>query len=449
MNRWRDSFSVYADRRVRALLFLGFSSGLPLALVFATLSAWLTEIGLSLKTIGFISLVGIAYSLKFLWSPIVDRMRLPVLSGQFGRRRAWMLVSQTGVIGAILAISLTDPSRAGGLWWTVFWAVALAFASATQDIVIDAYRTEILEEEKLGAGAASLILGYRVAMLTSGGGALILAQYWGWGVAYAAMAVLMGTGVVTTLLSPEPDVRQSRQSYYLEYVAVKWSERHSGLPEGLRAALTWIYSAVFCPFREFATRPGWVAVLLFVALYKYGDALLGTMATPFYLKIGFSLAEIGVISKGFGLVMTLAGAAIGGLLVARLGILKALLICGLLQAASNLVFAVQAAVGADLAMLGFTIGFENLTGGMGTTAFVAYLSSLCNVAYTATQYALLSSLMATTRTVFASGGGWLAEQMDWVSFFLLTTVAAVPGLLLLVWMMRRYPASRFSQEEGG
>jgi len=439
VNRWRESFGVYADKRMRTLLFLGFSSGLPLALVFATLSAWLTDIGLSLRTIGFISLVGIAYSLKFLWAPIVDRMKLPVLSTRFGRRRAWMLISQFAIIGAIIAISLTDPSEAGGLWWTVFWAVALAFASATQDIVIDAYRTEILEEEKLGAGAASLILGYRVAMLTSGGGALIVAQYWGWGVAYAAMAVLMGIGVVTTLRSLEPDVRQSEQSFELESVASKWADRHQGLPTGLWSALTWTYTAVFCPFREFATRPGWVAVLLFVALYKYGDALLGVMATPFYLKIGFSLAEVGVISKGFGLVMTLVGAAIGGLLVARLGILKALLICGLLQAASNLVFAIQAAVGADLAMLSFTIGFENLTGGMGTTAFVAYLSSLCNVAYTATQYALLSSLMATTRTVFASGGGWLAEQMDWVSFFLVTTLAALPGLVLLVWMMRRYP----------
>jgi PAT family beta-lactamase induction signal transducer AmpG len=246
----------------------------------------------------------------------------------------------------------------------------------------------------------------------------------------------MLVGVVTVLVNPEPQVRVSAESERLEAAA---AARLAGAPSGLRAAAVWIHGAVIAPFAEFMTRPGWIAILLFIVLYKYGDALLGFMATPFYLRIGFSLAEVGVISKGWGLAMTLAGAGLGGWMVARFGIMKSLLFCGVLQAMSNLVFALQAWVGYSLPMLTVTIGVENLTGGMGTTAFVAYLSSLCNVAYTATQYALLSSLMATARTALAAGGGWLADQTGWVLFFLLTTLAALPGLLLLLWMMRRFP----------
>jgi PAT family beta-lactamase induction signal transducer AmpG len=251
------------------------------------------------------------------------------------------------------------------------------------------------------------------------------------------MAAVMLVGIATVLLNPEPQVRATRESERLEAAAAK---RFAGAPAALRGAAVWLHGAVVSPFVEFMTRPGWALVLLFIVLYKYGDALLGFMATPFYLRMGFSLAEVGVISKGWGLAMTLLGAGLGGWMVARFGIMRSLLFCGVLQALSNLVFALQAWVGYSLPMLVVTIGVENLTGGMGTTAFVAYMSSLCNVAYTATQYALLSSLMATARTALAAGGGWLADQTGWVLFFLLTTTAALPGLLLLVWMMRRYPA---------
>jgi len=436
--RGRDALRVYSDRRVLSLLFLGFSSGLPLALTGATLAARLSQAGVSLTEIGLFGLVGIAYTLKFVWSPVVDRMPLPLLTRRFGRRRGWMLLAQAALIIGIAGMAPVDPAAPDGLTRTVMWALVVAFASATQDIVIDAYRTEILEDAKLGAGAANLVFGYRIAMLASGGGALIIAAFGGWTMAYAAMAVAMLVGVATVLLNPEPAVRATVESERLEAAV---ATRFAAAPAGVRAVATWLHGAVICPFAEFMTRPGWIVILLFIVLYKYGDALLGFMATPFYLRIGFSLAEVGVISKGWGLAMTLAGAGLGGWMVARYGILKSLLICGVLQAASNLVFAAQAWVGYSLPMLTVTIGVENLTGGMGTTAFVAYMSSLCNVAYTATQYALLSSLMAAARTVLAAGGGWLADQTGWVSFFLLTTVAALPGLLLLLWMMRRFPAA--------
>ena len=437
---WIDSASVYFERRVLSLLFFGFSSGLPLLLVYSTLSAWLKEVGVSKTAIGFVSLVGTAYALKFLWSPIVDRMPLPILTRLLGRRRSWMLVSQIALIVAIYGMANSNPETAEGLWRMVFWAVMVAFASATQDIVIDAYRTEILDDERLGAGAANLVFGYRVAMLSAGGGALIVADFAGWSWAYMAMAALVFVGIITVLVNPEPAARSSRESDELEKKGRAFLERNGHLPGAVLGAAEWLYAGVICPFVEFMSRRGWVAVLLFVALYKYGDALLGVMAIPFYLEMGFSKTEIGAISKGFGLAMTLIGAGLGGVLVARYGILRALLFCGVLQAASNLVFALQAWVGYSVPMLMVTIAAENLSGGMGTTAFVAYLSSLTNVAYTATQYALLSSLMAFARTIFASGSGWLADQMDWISFFLVTTLAALPGLILLIWMLRTFPA---------
>jgi PAT family beta-lactamase induction signal transducer AmpG len=326
-------------------------------------------------------------------------------------------------------MATTDPSNSESRYWTIVWALAVAFASATQDIAIDAYRTEILPERQLGAGAANLVFGYRIGMLAAGGGALIAADQIGWGAAYVIMAALMAVGVGAVFVNPEP-----RQSPVPENPAAlpsaDWFKRASG----------WVYSAVCLPFLDFMRRPGWVVILLFVAAYKYGDALLGVMATPFYLQTGFSLTEIGVVTKGFGLVMTLVGAGLGGVAVARWGVVRALLFCGVLQAASNLVFIAQAWVGYSMPMLMVTISVENLTGGMGTTAFVAYLSSLCNIAYTATQYALLSSMTAAARTFFAAGGGWLAERVDWIEYFALTTLAALPGLLLLMWMMRRFPS---------
>jgi len=425
LKNWRRSLEVYLDRPVAVLGVFGFASGLPLALVFATLSAWLAEAGVSKTVIGLFAWASTAYTIKFLWSPLVDRLPLPLLTRMLGQRRAWLLLSQLAVVATIIGLGTTDPNEA--LQWTAVWAVVLAFASATQDIVADAYRVESLDDERMAAGAAIFVFGYRVAMLVSGGGALIIAGYADWFWAYTVMACLMGIGILATLFSPEP-----------ERMSVEQAPDDKADPWPVRA---WhrIQEAVIEPFADFMTRPGWIAVLIFIVLYKYGDALLGNMANPFYIETGFSTQEIGVISKTWGLVLTLLGGFVGGVFAARYGILKALLVGGVLQMLSNPVFALQAYIGYSVPMLTVTIAIENFTGGMATMAFVAYLSSLCNVAYTATQYALLSSLAAFARTILSSGGGWLADQVDWVSYFLLTALAALPGLVLLVWLIRRYP----------
>lgn len=417
---WRSAAQVYLEFRVLLILLLGFSSGLPLLLVYGTLSAWLHEEGVSLTVIGWFSVASAAYAFKFLWAPLVDRCPLPGLTSWLGQRRGWLLMSQFCVIGATLALGGSNP--AGDLFWTAFWAVALAFASATQDIVVDAYRIEILDERQMGAGASNYVVGYRVATFAAGAGALVLADLAGWFIAYAVMAGLVLVGITATLLGREPSRSEVTESDLSE--------------QSFTAGL---YDAVWMPFVDFMTRANWPVILLFVALYKYGDALLGVMANPFYLDIGFTKTEIGLVTKGFGLAMTITGGIVGGLLVARWGTLNALMVGGILQAASNGVFALQAYVGPSLPMLFVTIGVENLMGGVGTIAFVAYLSGLTNIAYTATQFALLTSLMGFARTVLASGGGWLADQLDWVAYFLLTGLAAIPGLMLLLWLMRRQP----------
>lgn len=436
---WWSSLAVYRDIRVIRVLFLGFSSGLPLLLVFSTLSYWLAEAEVSKATIGLFAFASTAYGFKFLWSPLVDRLALPPLTTWLGQRRGWLIAAQGLIVACMVGLGSTDPAT--DLWWTALWAVLLAFASATQDIVIDAYRVESLEEHQLGAGAGTIVLGYRLGMVAASGGALIIADLAGWFWAYAAMGGLMAVGMLTALLSPEPDRAAATASARQEEARVEaFLERRAHLPTWLRETAGFLYGAVVCPFVDFMTRRHWILILVFIALYKYGDALLGIMAMPFYEEIGFTKTEVGVISKGYGVVMTIVGGLLGGLMVARMGILKALLVCGVAQAASNLVFAWQAHVGADVGWLVVTISVENLTGGMGTAAFVAYLSSLCNIAYTATQYALVSSLMSFARTFFSAGGGWLADNVDWVSYFLITTLAAVPGLLLLVWMMKVFPS---------
>ncbi|MEX0695270.1 MAG: AmpG family muropeptide MFS transporter [Rhodospirillales bacterium] len=430
LQAWGSALSVYIEYRVFLIFLLGFSSGLPLLLVYGTLSAWLHDEGVSLSMIGWFSVASSAYALKFLWAPLVDRCPLPVLTRLLGQRRSWLVCAQLSVMAAILMLGGSDP--AASLGWTAVWAVVLAFASATQDIVVDAYRIEILDEPRMGAGAANYVIGYRVATFASGAGALIIADQAGWFAAYAVMAGLVSVGLIATLLGPEP-VRPGQDEPVSD----------AAMTSRLKTVLAVLHRAVWMPFRDFMTHRHWPTILLFIALYKYGDALLGVMANPFYLDIGFTKTEIGLVTKGFGLAMTLLGGILGGAFVARFGTLRALMIGGILQALSNGAFAVQAWVGPELPMLFVTIGIENLTGGIGTIAFVAYLSGLCNIAYTATQFALLSSLMAFTRTVLASGGGWLADQIDWVSYFLLTGLAAVPGLLLLLWLIRRaaVPAS--------
>jgi len=438
MTSWVSASKVYTDRRVLAMLFLGFSSGLPFGVLAEPLSSWLFQSGVSKTNIGLFALVSLPYALKFLWAPLMDRLPLPVMSRLFGRRRGWVLLTQVLLLAAILGMGTTNPVE--NLAMVGVFAFAVAFASASQDIVIDAYRIEILEDEKLAAGAATAVFGWRLGQVGGGAAGLVFADIFPWPMVFAGMAALVLVGIIAILLNPEPAEPTSDEAVLMEQRAEDFLESKSHLPHGLAVTLAWLYSAVVCPFSEFMTRRGWLAVLAFIMLYKFGDAVLGVMKVPFFLEMGFSNTEIAGIAKVFGFNAIIVGGFLGGLVLARMGIMRGLVVCGVLMAVSNLVFVAQAMAGHNLTMLAVTIAVENVTTGMGTTAFVAYLSSLCNVAYTATQYALLTSLMAFSRTVMSSGAGWLADRMDWIGFFVVTTVAAVPGLLLLLWMIRRYPA---------
>jgi PAT family beta-lactamase induction signal transducer AmpG len=423
MSTWRETLALHLRPRLLAVLFMGFGSGLPLPLTFGTLTFWLAESGVSRTTIGLLALVGTAYSLKFLWAPLVDRLPLGLLTRRLGRRRGWALAVQAPLALAILALGFTDPRVDPGA--TALVALVIAVLSATQDIVVDAYRIEMLRPDEQGAGAAATQWGYRFGMIVSSAGALYAAEFGGWRFAFAAMAAFMLVGMAAVLLTPEPAA-----------AAPAAPPRSGGI--GARIA-AWIAAAAIGPFREFMGRKGWAAILVFVVLYKFGDALAGVMANPFYVAMGFSRLEVANISKVFGVAATLAGVAAGGMLVHRHGLARALILCGVLQAVSNLMYVVQALAGHDVALLTATIGIENFAGGMGSAAFVAYLSGLCNVAYTATQYALLSSLATVGRTTLSAGGGWLSLQLDWPLFFLVTTLAALPGIAMAVWVMRRFP----------
>ena len=427
---WRDALAVYARPRLLAVLFMGFSSGLPLPLTFGTLSFWLAESGVSRTTIGILALVGTAYSLKFLWAPLIDRLPLGAFTRRLGRRRSWALAIQALLACAIFALGFTDPRV--DPWQTAAVAVAIAFLSASQDIVIDAFRIEILKPDEQGAGAAATQWGYRFGLMASSAGALFAAEYAGWGFAFSVMAGLMAVGAITVWVTREPPLPEEAAKPLAGNTPAQKLQ-------------SWIGGAVVRPFGEFMTRPAWATILIFVVLYKFGDALAGVMANPFYVAMGFSRPEVATISKVYGVFTTLAGVAAGGAIVARYGLYPSLFYCGIAQCLSNLMYVLQAYVGYDVALLTLTISVENFTGGMGSAAFVAYLSGLCNIAFTATQYALLSSLASVGRTTLAASGGWLSVQLDWVWFFAATSLAALPGLLMVLWLMRRFPGRNLPQ----
>jgi PAT family beta-lactamase induction signal transducer AmpG len=417
---WRTAAVIYRDRRMFTILLLGFSSGLPLALTIGVMSAWLKDAGLSKTAIGFFAFVGLPYNLKFAWAPFLDGMRVPWLAARLGPRRSWALTVQIVLALAIAAFALIDPHNHPYLVALV--ALAVAFLSASQDIVVDAYRVEILEERTQGAGAAVVQLGYRIGMLASGAGALVIANAMGWSTAFLVMAGLIAVGMLAILISPEPAA----------------SPRAVAEGRDLRKPIqAWMQHYVVGPFANFMTRPYWQAILLFVILYKLSDAMIGRMTNPFYIELGFSLDEIAAVTKVFGLISTLGGAMAGGLVVARIGVVRGLLICGILQMLSNLAFAGLAAIGRDIGVLIVAIGVENFAEGMGSAALVAYLSALCVQGFTATQYALLSSLAALPRSTLGALSGWLADRLDWVTFFLVVPIFALPGLLLLLWLMSR------------
>jgi PAT family beta-lactamase induction signal transducer AmpG len=400
---------VFRSRKIAVITALGFASGLPLALTGGTLQAWMTVAGVDIRTIGIFALVGIPYTLKFLWSPLMDRFVPPLL----GRRRGWIVLTQLGLIIGISAMAFSSPEKAP-LFLGIL-ALIVAFTSASQDIVIDAYRTDVLREHERGVGAAVTVMGYRIAMLVSGGLALILAAGFGWKNTYIFMAVLIGLGILSTLLGPEPD-------------------KSVVPPKSLR-------EAVGDPLRDYFTRNAAVPLLILIILYKLGDAYAGTLTTAFLIRgVGFSLFEVGTINKWLGTASVIIGALFGGTLMVKLRLFRALLIFGILQAISNLSFMVLAWVGKSYVLFIFAVAFENLCGGMGTAAFVALLMTMCNQRFTATQYALLSSLAAIGRIFVAPTSGFLVESIGWANFFFITFLTALPGLCLLYWLRREVSA---------
>ncbi len=392
---------IFSPRMLVSFL-MGFSCGVPLLLTLSVLQAWMKESGVDLGTIGLFSLVGLPYTLKFLWSPILDRFSLPL----FGRRRGWLLLFQILLMLAIGGLGLSNPAE--NPWLVAGAAFLVTFFSASQDIVVDAYRREDLSDNELGLGSSLYVNGYRVGMLLAGSGGLILADHFSFGQVYLMMAASLLVGIVTTLLCREPEVAEGTPTTFRE--------------------------AVIQPFVEYFSRDGALLILLFILFYKVGDQMATTMTTPFYLDLGFTKTQIGAVAKLFGFWATIGGGLSGGILMLRLGIFRSLLTFGIFQAVSTLSFSILAVVGYSLPGLALAIGLENFTGGMGTAAYVAYMASITNKKFTATQYALLSSLMGIPRVLASAPTGFMAQHMGWPWFFLFCSLIAIPGLILLRWV---------------
>ena len=400
------------------MTFLGFSAGLPFLLVFSTLSAWLRDAEVSRATIGFFSWVGITYSIKVLWAPVIDRLPIFFLTYRIGRRRSWMLVAMIGVAVGLLGMAGVDPNQ--DLRAVALFALLVAFSSATQDIAIDAYRIEIVEERFQGAMAATYQFGYRIALLVAGGGALLMADTVGWSWTYTALAGFMGVGLLTVFYISEP------------------TDEPTVLGKITNVA-EWFLAAVCKPFVEFFARNGSFAILIlvFVGVFRISDLLMGVMANPFYIDMGFTLTEIGVVTKFYGTFATIVGAFAGGILVVKFGILKPLFLAAVLLALTNLLFAVLAGAGANLVFLIGTITADNFSAGLGGAVFIAYLSSLTNRLYTATQYALFTSFMTLPGKFFGGFSGVFVDSYGYVLFFVVAAVAGIPAILLTLLLLRR------------
>jgi len=395
----KDWLKVYSSRRVLCLLGLGLSSGLPLALTGSTLQAWMASVKVDLRLIGIFSLVGLPYTLKIIWAPLMDRYSIPLL----GRRRGWIFASQLLLAGSIVSLGFSSPASMP--WVTACLALAVAFFSASQDIVVDAYRADVLAKAELGAGAATSVIGYRIAMLISGALALILSDHLPWYAVYGLMGVMMILNTSFTLWAPEPEERVIPPKTMKE--------------------------AVLEPLASYFQRSGAVEMLLFIMVFKLADAVAGAMTTPFLLDLGFSRTDVGAVNKAFGLLSTIFGTLAGGGIIARIGINRSLWVFAFIQALSNLSFTALAMLGKSYPAMVIAIGMENICGGMGTAAFIAFLMSLCDKRFTATQYALLSSLMAVTRVLAGVPTGFMVESMGWAMFYAVSVLGAVPGILLL------------------
>ena len=423
---WRDIWKVYAEAATLRMLLLGFSAGLPLLLVFGTLSFWLREAGIDRTTIGYLSWVGLAYGFKWVWAPLVDRLPIPVLTRLLGRRRSWLLLAQLSIICALIGMALTDPRVA--LTPVIWCALAVAFGSATQDIALDAYRIESADTQRQAALAAAYQTGYRIAMIWAGAGALWIAaraeiagittyQQGAWATAYLVMAASMLLGVATVLMSPEPVARAFKPS---------------------RNAAEWLKSALVEPFADFLRRYGKQAILILalIAIYRISDVVMGIMANPFYVDMGYTKDEVAAVTKIYGVIMTLAGAFVGGAMAMRFGVMKVLMLGAVLSAGSNLLFAWLGSRGHDVNALIFVISADNLSSGIASAAFIAYLSSLTNVNYSATQYALFSSMMLLLPKFLAGYSGKYVDTFGYSHFFTATALLGLP-VLVLVWLASR------------
>lgn len=416
-------YKYYFSKKLIFIFLMGIASGIPLYLILSTLMIWLTRENIDLSTIGLFSLTQIPWSLKFLWAPIIDYYKIPFLHNYLGKRKSWLLMTQFFLIISIILLGTNDPTSE--LFYTAFFALLVSFFSATQDIIIDAYRIEILQESDQGAGAAMTQAGYRVGGIIAGAGALYSREIMEWKTVFLLIALLTLILMILTLFAPqnkELSIKKSKASNIGNYLLI-----------------------FIKPLKEFFNRNSLLntmLILLFILFFKLGDVIAGVMANPFYVKLGFSNIEIANASKLYGVIATLFGVFIGGWLVKKIGIIKSLFLAGFLQIISNLLFVILSKIGPDYVFLIVTVSGENISGGLGSAAFVAYLSILCNKQYTATQYALLSSIMGIARTFLSSPSGYLVNFLGWSNFFLLSLLFGIPGILILIWMQRSFPISR-------
>ncbi|WCL54650.1 AmpG family muropeptide MFS transporter [Gimibacter soli] len=424
MNRLAAGLKPYFARATLANFLLGISSGFPLTLVVSLTGIWLARYGVDKKTIGIFALATVPYAWKFLWSPVIDRLHLGPFARLIGHRRSWLFLIQAVLVAVIIALSTLDPSIDVGLVGLL--VIAAGFLSASQDIVIDAYRIEISEKHQLAHAAAMVAFGYRAGGLLAGFGTLHIADIYGWHVAILSLAVLVIPGALAALWIGEPDHTKAEALIERDHAAHKASR-----------FVTFFRDAVIMPFKEFTSRDGWLLILAFIFLYKAGDALAAIMTGPLLVDLGFTDGEIADYNKAVGTFALWAGIALGGFLYGVTGTYRALFIAGVLMMATNFVFAWLAIVGHDNMALAITVAAENFATGLGNTVVIAYLSSLCNLAFTATQYALLSSLASQARAIFGTSSGVMVESLGWVNFFILSGLIAIPGLIVLVILWRR------------
>jgi MFS transporter, PAT family, beta-lactamase induction signal transducer AmpG len=420
------------------MLFLGFSAGLPFYLVFSTLSAWLRQAGVERSTIGMLSWVGILYSIKFLWAPIIDRVPPPILHRVLGRRRGWMLLAQLGIAAGLFNLGLSDPTA--GVRSIALAALFVAFCAATQDIAVDAWRIESAALPVQGAMVAAYQVGYRIPLITGSAGALTVAARAGWHMSYTTMAALVGVGIVTTLLVREPQAAGSRDSMEREARVIAWVERKAHWPQSLRSAGEWFIGAVVCPLVDFFGRYGVglaVLTLAFVGVYRLTEFTMGSMVNPFYIDHGYTLTQIATVVKVYGLLMSLLGVFIAGILIAKLGLVRSLVLGSVFIMMSNAGFATLASTHAPTLLgLGLVNGFDNLALALHGTALIAFLSSLTSPKYTATQYALFSSLYALPGKILEGMSGIVVDHLGYPLFFAYTALLSVPGLILLYFLVR-------------